>query len=180
MAILFDTETTGLLEASASSILRQPRITQLCAIKLDDNTLEEVGRFASYFDPSPTIVSAEAVKVSGLTMDFLKGQPTFASKYNELVDFFFGERILVGHNLSFDRDILVYELARLASQFKFPYPRTHICTVEATEHLKGYRLKLVDLYEDLFGERFKDAHNAIADTEALARCYVELKKRNII
>jgi DNA polymerase-3 subunit alpha len=59
------------------------------------------------------------------------------------------------------------------------WPRV-ICTVEETEHLKGHRLKLSDLYELLFGEKFANAHDAKADVEALAKCYFELVKRGEI
>ena len=54
-----------------------------------------------------------------------------------------------------------------------------VCTVELTEHKKGYRLKLSDLHEHLFGEDFKEAHDARADADALARCYVALLKADV-
>ena len=178
--IVFDTETTGLLEACVVPPGRQPRLTQICAIKLDDVTLEETSRFVSHFDPDPVPVNEEAAKKTGLTTAFLKGKPKFTDVYVDLCSFFIGERTLVAHNIAFDRDIMFYELSRIGKQLCFPWPFEHICTVEATEHFKGHRLNLGDLHEYLFGEKFADAHDAVADTEALMRCVVELRKRGTI
>ena len=182
--IIFDFETTGLLgvsslPATSDARNKQARATQLCAIKIDDVTFQQVDQFHSFFDPFPTPVLPDAAKVSGLSTEYLRGQPTFASKYKELATFFLGERRLVAHNLAFDRDILFYELARIGRQIQFPWPVEHVCTVELTEHIKGYRMKLGELHEHLFGEGFKEAHDARADTAALARCYIALLKADV-
>ena len=36
--------------------------------------------------------------------------------------------------------------------------------------------KLTELHQHLFGEPMTDAHNALADTLATARCYVEMQR----
>jgi hypothetical protein len=63
---------------------------------------------------------------------------------------------------------------------KAPWPPRKVCTVEATVHLLGYRLSLQNLHKHLFGENFDEAHRAKVDVEALVRCCVELRKREVI
>lgn len=46
---------------------------------------------------------------------------------------------------------------------------------------QGYKWpKLIELHEKLFGETFVDAHDARVDVKACARCFFELKKRNVL
>lgn len=178
--IIFDTETTGLIANSAIPADRQPRIIDICCLKFDDTTFEERGILHSGLINPGVHIEEDATKRHGYSDDSVKGQPTFAWFYNDLVEFFFGERLMVAHNCAFDRDILFYELLRLGKALQFPWPPVHHCTVELTEHIKGHRLNLTDLHEHLFGEKFKNAHDAVSDVRALARCYVECRKLGII
>ena len=85
---------------------------------------------------------------------------------------------IVAHNLSYDLDIVNFEMDRCDKKAKWPLCR--ICTVEETEWLKGHRLKLADLFEHLTNEQFKDAHRARNDVKALTRCFNELRKQEFI
>lgn len=185
--IIFDTETTGLIENIAIPAKRQPQIIELYALKLDDEILErittrteewsaeklaEAPRWHSLFFAKD--VPAEASAIHGIKTADVAGAPPFAQKYESLCEFFAGERVLVGHNLSFDRDMLAIELRRMGKQCAFPWPWHHIDTVECTECEKGFRLGLTQLHERLFGVGFDAAHRAKSDVEATARCVVEL------
>jgi len=44
MTIIFDTETTGLPVNSIIDIKKQPEIIEFAAIKIDDETLDEIDR----------------------------------------------------------------------------------------------------------------------------------------
>lgn len=177
--IIFDTETTGLNEVDAINLAKQPHIIEFAAIKLDDETLEEKGRLEFLCNPGfklPDII----VKITHITDAMLADKPPFSNYYQDLVDFFLGERKLIGHNVMFDVNLLTHELRRLDRLRNFPWPPEHICTVEKTQHIKGYRLKLADLHTMATGEGFKDAHRAMADTEGLVRVVRWLRKQNII
>jgi DNA polymerase III epsilon subunit-like protein len=176
--IIFDTETTALIDNIAKPLKDQPQIAELYAQKLDDRTLETVGEWHSLFKVRE--MSADATRITGLTTEFLSDQAPFPVKVPQLIDFFLGERILVGHNLAYDRDMLVIELRRLGMDYKFPWPVRHICTVEATEAFTGYRLNLQALHEKLFGRGFDGAHRAKADVEATAACVRELVSRGVL
>jgi len=176
--IVFDTETTGLIENIAIPLKQQPQIVELCAIKIDDQTLEEVGCWTSLFKVKS--MHEDAFKTHGISLEMLRGEPTFAEMFESLCEFFLGERTLIGHNLSFDRDQLAMEIRRLGKACAFPWPYRHVDTVEVTEGWEGFRLGLTKLHEKLFGEGFPEAHRAEADTRATARCVVELVKRGDI
>lgn len=187
--ILFDTETTGLIANSAIPLKSQPQIIELYALKISDDELklhvgkglsnehitrllDEAGEWESLFHVKK--MDADAIKTHGITLEMLADQPVFAEKVESLAEFYSGERNLVGHNLSFDRDMLLLELRRLEKVCAFPWPWRHICTVEATEGMDGFRLSLAALYEKLFSETFPEAHRARNDVRAMARCVLRL------
>jgi DNA polymerase III epsilon subunit-like protein len=178
VVIVFDTETTGLIKNVAVPLKDQPQIIELYAQKLDDQSLETIGEWHSLFFVKE--VSEEVTNITSITTEMLKDAPKFAQKLESLVKFFLGELILVGHNLAYDRDMLAVELKRLDASLKFPWPHRHICTVEASEAIDGFRLSLTALHEKLFGQGFQDAHRAKSDVSATVNCLRELVNRRII
>lgn len=176
--IIYDTETSGLIKNMAMPLKQQPQIIELYAQKLDDATLEAVDEWHSLFYAKE--LEQEVIDITGIKPEMLKDAPTFAEKKDELVDFFLGERIMIGHNLSYDRDMLAIELKRMDALIKFPWPQRHICTVESTESLLGFRQSLSALHEHLFGCNFESAHRAQSDVEATVRCVRELVSRGVI
>ena len=179
MTICIDFETTGLLDNSLIPLDKQPRAIEICCIKIDDTTFKSIDKFHTFINPGIPIPE-KITSITGIKDEDVEDAPSFAAIYNDLCEFFLGERTMVAQNLGFDRDILLHELRRIGKEIQFPWPFQHECTVELTTHLKGYRLKLGDLYEQLFGEKFPDAHKAEVDTEALVRCYVACRERGII
>jgi DNA polymerase III epsilon subunit-like protein len=177
MTIVMDTETTGLVKNMAVPLKDQPQIIELYALKLNHD-LEVVDIWHSLFYAKE--LTDEIVNITGITPEMLKDAPKFSDRLQSLVDFFLGERILAGHNLAYDRDMLAIELKRLDALIKFPWPQRHICTVEASEAIDGYRLSLMALHEKMFGHGFPDAHRAQSDVEATTRCMRELVNRGVI
>lgn len=191
VAVVFDTETTGLIDNSAVPLKRQPHIIELCAVRIDldgegwsyegedwitfrDGRLKSAPMFSSlFYHPK---LPEETAGITGIDQQMVNLAPKFAQKFAELQQFFFGSQVMVGHNLSYDRDMLMIELRRLDAAARFPWPPRHICTVEATEPEEGFRLGLNDLHERLTGARFSEHHRAEPDTRATARCFMELVK----
>jgi DNA polymerase-3 subunit epsilon len=177
--IVFDTETTGLPLPLTAPIEKQPHILEFAGIKLCDTTLEEVGRFEFLAKP-PFPISAEITAINGIKDSDVADKPPFAAHYLALAEFFLGERVMVAHNLAFDRKILAFALKRLEKHTHFPWPIEHICTIEKTMHMKGHRLNLTKLHEECFGVGFAGAHRAMADVEALVRCVRYLRGKGKI
>ena len=91
--------------------------------------------------------------------------------------------VLVGQNLKFDLNVMGCEFHRFSKQNNLQdLPVLDTCT-EVTASLcklpggRGGKFKLPtlsELHEFLFDKPFNEAHNATADVEATARCFLEL------
>lgn len=170
---LFDTETDGLIRNSLVREEKQPRIIELFGLVLDGD-LNEVDKWESLFSHAARL-SDEIIRITGITNDMLDDAPLFSQKADELKAFIEGCDCVVGHNLTYDMDMVNNEMRRLNLAVNWPVDR--ICTVEQTEHIKGFRLSLTNLHTHLFGEGFPNAHRAETDVRAMARCFIELRKR---
>jgi len=177
--IIFDTETTGLPRANIVPLNKQPKIIEFAAIKICDRTLNEIDRIEFKCNPKESL-SKRITQITGLTDLDLIQQPAFDRFFPQLVEFFFGEKYLVAHNLAFDIRLLSYELRRLRKLTAFPFPPIQICTVVQTFKLNGYRLSLTKMYNHLFGVDFEEAHRAMIDVQALTKCVKELIQRGVI
>ncbi|MCP4256829.1 MAG: 3'-5' exonuclease [Planctomycetes bacterium] len=167
--IFIDTETTGLLKPTAN-LEEQPKIIEIGLIKTDDK-LKVLSTYEQLVNPEEELEPV-ITKITGIRDVDLFGRPTFIEIYDELCDFFLGEKIMVGHNCPFDAGILWAALARHGLEFMFPWPPVRRCTAQESKKIGGKRLKLRDLHELATGKKHESgAHRAIADTEALLRSY---------
>lgn len=174
--IIFDTETTGLTKSLDSPLHTQPKIIEIYAMKVDDETLEKTGELDLLIDPKEPI-SEEITKITSITDEMVRGKRSFATHAKAIAEFWLGETVSCGHNITFDCDMLEIELKRLGLVNKFPWTPVRVDTVEMTEHYEGRRLKLIDLHTLLLGKGFESAHRARADVEATHRCLIEVKRR---
>jgi DNA polymerase III epsilon subunit-like protein len=163
--IVFDLETTGLPLADGADINLQPRITEFGAIKLDDD-FKETEKLEFLVNPGIPL-SPQITKITGLTDNDLKDKPPFVARFEEISEFFLGERKLVAHNLPFDRTVLKFDLERIDKVTAFPWPPEQICTVEVGETVWNKKRKLGDIYKEITGNEHKGAHRSIADVRAL-------------
>lgn len=175
--IIFDTETTALI--GQGDLSQQPRIIELGILKVDDKTLKERFRYDALVHPGIPL-SPEVTKITGLTdKDFEKAKP-FVAHYRELVEIFFGERVMVAHNLPFDAGMLEIELTRIQKQFHFPWPPEWKCTVEICQELYHKQIKLQELYPMLTGKEYVQKHRAMDDAMLLYECVKVLRKKGQI
>ena len=189
MYLFFDTETTGLPKrwnAPVTDLENWPRLVQLAWIMYDDrgNMLESRDVIVK---PEGFTIPPEASRVHGITTLVAreKGEPLqevmeqFARKIDEAT-------ALVGHNISFDECIVGAEFERLRMMTTL-FLKPKYCTMKlSTDYCKihgkkGFKSpRLAELHQVLFGSGFDNAHNALADVEATARCFWELKNRKVI
>lgn len=171
--LIFDTETTGLIRNSLIPLERQPKIIEFFGMTIDENFME-ISNFTRLYNPGFSL-DPEIVRITGITDEMLVDVPALnAERFTELKQFIEGHDEVVAHNLRFDRDMISLEMRRAEASLVWP---KQICTVEATIHYKGFRLNLRALHSLLFEEEFAGAHRAEADVRALARCFIELRKR---
>ena len=163
--IVFYTETTGL------DPLAGDRLVEIGCIELF-NRFPTGKTFHGYFNPERDMPES-ALKIHGLTVDFLKNQPLFAHRAGELIDFL-GDAQLVAHNAMFDLAFLNAELER-AGRPAVSRDRTVDTLLIARRKHPGAANRLDDLcarYAVDNSRRTK--HGALLDAELLAEVYVEL------
>ena len=187
--LFFDTETTGLpknWKAPVTDLSNWPRLVQLGFIRYNSSGIEQ-SRGEYIVKPNgftiPTAasdvhrVTTERALQEGVELDFV---------LDELVSEIRVSDCLVAHNMSFDEKIIGAEFLR-RGHTNYLNEKSKICTMLSTTDfcaIEGYYgnkwPKLVELHFKLFGCNFDNAHSAIADIEATARCFWELKKRSIL
>lgn len=173
-AFVFDTETSGLIDTHRIPLAKQPSIIEFYGALIDPLSGDKFSEIDRLIKP-PKAISDEIVKITGITNEMLEAAPAFGFVADDIKKAIEAADLVIAHNLSFDMEITDLEFERLGG--KVVWPRMRICTVEQTVHLKGHRLKLMDLHELLFKRKFEEAHRARNDVEALITCVVELYRR---
>lgn len=163
--IVIDTETTGLDPAEGH------RIVEIGCIELL-NGIPTGAIFHAYLDPQRLMPEA-ALRVHGLSSEFLAGKPVFSAIVGEFLQFVDGARI-IAHNAEFDLRFLNAELAlvRLAP----------VACERVTDTLALARRKFPGAANslDALCARFgidtsrRTKHGALLDAEILAEVYAEL------
>lgn len=173
IALILDTETTGLIDNRLTKLDKQPHIIEFYGCLSDLKTGKIMCEIEHLIKP-PVSISEEVVKITGIDDEMVsKAQPfeAIASQVETLIS---NSPMVIAHNMSYDKDMIEIEFERLGKKIKWP---ELMCTVEQTIHLCGYRLNLSALYEHLFKTSFKGTHRAKNDVQALLACCVELTQR---
>jgi DNA polymerase III epsilon subunit-like protein len=187
--IFFDTETTGVprnYKAPTTDTDNWPRLVQLGWILMDSEG-NKMAQHDYIVRPVGFKIPAEAASVHGITTEkALEEGRDLAEVIDEFMADFDKATFIVGHNISFDQNIVGAELVRLNRPDVMTSKRT-FCTMQAgTNFCKipgkyGYKWpKLMELYVKLFGHDFEGAHNAMSDIDATQECFWEMRKRGLI
>lgn len=172
-AVIFDTETTGLLLPSLADLARQPYILEVGAVIVKCGSIvAELSQVLSV----PVLVTAEMTKYNGITQLDTVGKPSFKDFLPQLAKFFKGSQILFAHNAPFDTGMLRNELKR-SGQPKFPWPKEIVCTVAEYTPIFGYRPSLKVLHQKILGVPLEQKHRALDDVKAL---YSILRKDGVL
>ena len=200
--LVFDSETTGLAKTqiiSPSTIHLWPHIVQFSYIIFDTESNKIVKIKDSIIKvPDGFIIADENAKIHGITTEISLVQGTNLQPVLEefFADFDSADHI-VGHNISFDINMIKAELQRLimnSSDTKLQEYLTKIntstkfyCTRQETIELCAIELKdkygrpykkfpkLVELYQKMFGVTPKNLHNSLNDVIVCLRCFIKLK-----
>jgi len=172
--VIIDTETTGLLPPAGTSLGLFPQIIEIYAAKINPDTdeiLEEIDTLVKPLIPIPLFIS----RTNGIIDEMVKGSPLFVEVYEEIVEVFFGARLMIAANLMFDQGKLITELKKIGKEYHFPYPPEKFCVIEQSMHLRGYRLKNQEITELRTGQPAKTKHRAKADAWEAYENYKWLK-----
>ena len=191
MYLIFDTETTGLPQnwkAPLTDFNNWPRCVQL-AWQMHDKEGKLIDVKNYIIKPEGYDIPFNAEKIHGISTEIanIKGVD-LATVLSEFVSDVEKSKIIVGHNVSFDNSIIGCELLRksmpnLMAKFPAIDTKDHSTEYCALPGGKGGKYKwpnLSELHFKLFSEQFAEAHNASADVEATARCFLELIRLKVI
>jgi DNA polymerase III subunit epsilon len=167
--IFLDTETTGLSPESGD------RIIEIGCVEMLNRRLS--GRNLHFYVNPERHSHEEAVRIHGLTDEFLSDKPLFASIADELLEFVEGAEIII-HNASFDVGFLNEELRRLGRP-KFPgfVAQVTDSLLMAREMFPGKANSLDALCKRLEVDNSNRAlHGALLDAGLLAEVYVRMTR----
>ncbi len=167
--IVLDTETTGLSAEGGD------RIIEIGCVELVSRKLTGNNR---HFYLNPERDSHEdALKVHGISNEFLRDKPKFAAIADELMAFVEGAEIII-HNAAFDVAFLDKELERLErAPFTSVVARVTDTLAMAKEMYPGKRNSLDALCDRLgVDNSSRTLHGALLDAELLADVYINLTR----
>lgn len=188
--LVFDTETTGLpknYQAPLDDFSNWPRLVQIAwqCYDGDGNLWEESSLIIK---PEGFIIPEEAARIHRIDQARAEKEGHELSRALDI----FSEAVLrsdfvVGHNISFDLSIVGSELLRGARE-NILERTNNLCTMKIGRDVcrlpgRNGNFKwpnLTELHHFLFSEKFSDAHDALIDVKACARCFFEMKKRGLI
>jgi DNA polymerase III subunit epsilon len=167
--VILDTETTGL------SALDGDRIIEIGCIELEDRRY--TGRQLHHYVNPQRSSHPDAVRVHGITDEFLADKPPFAAVAEEVLAFVRGAEVII-HNAEFDIGFLDAELARLGR----PPVRQIVAGVidtlaMAREQYPGKQNKLDALCKRLeVDNSHRELHGALLDAGLLAEVYLRMTR----
>ena len=163
--LVLDTETTGL------DFDNGDKIVEIGIVELE-NHIETGNFFHCYLNPERES-SKEALKVHGLTSEFLSDKPKFEDIADEFIKFIGDSKIII-HNASFDIGFINTELKNC--NMKLINEETIIDTIIlAKNKFRGQSISLDSLcrrYNIDISNR--EVHGALKDAKLLALVYLEL------
>lgn len=187
--LFFDTETTGLpraYNAPAWQLDNWPRLVQLAWI-VTDSVGKEIRAQEHLIQPDGFRIPWRSAWVHRITTR--RAQRHGIALEQAMADFTTDldqADVLIAHNMAFDEKIVGAEFLRLG-QPDLVALKPRRCTMKWSRHFcaligpTGYKWpSLQELHKQLFHRRFRDAHHALTDVRACARCYFELRQRGIM
>ncbi|MEX2599993.1 MAG: DNA polymerase III subunit alpha [Balneolaceae bacterium] len=190
MYLIFDTETTGLprnFSAPLTDFDNWPRCVQL-AWQVHDVSGKLISQQDFIIRPDGFTIPYNSEKIHGISTERARREGVPLAEAMEAFNRDLERaEFVVGHNLEFDLSIMGSEYLRMEAENPLP-GKLHIDTKDdATDYCKlpGGRGRykwptLAELHQKLFNTGFEEAHNAAADVDATARCFLELVRKSVI
>ncbi|WP_312565934.1 DNA polymerase III subunit epsilon [Comamonas sp.] len=167
--IVLDTETTGLSAETGDRVIELGCV-ELLNRKLTGNNLH------LYFNPERDS-HPDALRVHGLTTEFLSDKPKFADKVQEILAYLQGAELII-HNAPFDIGFLNKELSLLGLKPITSYVgKVTDSLAMAKEMFPGKRNSLDALCSRLEVDNSgRELHGALLDSELLADVYINMTR----
>lgn len=163
IALIIDTETTGLINDNSIRVTKQniidfsdnfPRIVQLCFMLVDIN-----GNYdgETFYIKQNDIIPKQAIKIHGITDEICKNEGVELEKaLSELTIASSKVDAIVGHNIAFDYKVLHAEFLKAGIPFSLK-KKNKVDTMKLTGkylgHKYGFKISLYNSAEKLFGNK---------------------------
>lgn len=205
--LVFDTETTGLPKTkiiSPDTLNEWPTVVQFSYIIFDTN-LNDIVESKNYIIKvsESILISEDSVKFHGITNEISSKKGVLINEV--LNEFFYYLRdvdCIVGHNISFDINMIKVELLRIIynksvksqeikhykydlhylTNYKNIYctlqESINFCNIKAIDKFGKEYLKypkLIELHQKLFDTSPNNLHNSFNDILVTLRCFIQLK-----
>jgi len=167
--IVLDTETTG-LNARLGDRIIEIGCVELVSRRLSGN------HFHRYLNPEREVEEG-ALRVHGITNEFLQDKPRFADIAREFLEYVRGAELVI-HNAAFDVEFLNIELEKLGLERIEAHVAGVIDTLATARELHpGKRNSLDALCERYqIDNSHRTLHGALLDAELLAEAYLAMTR----
>ncbi len=165
--IVLDTETTGIDPAEGH------RIIEIGCVELIERQL--TGRhYHVYINPERE-VEAEAMRIHGISNEFLADKPVFSDVADEFFEFIKGAELVI-HNAAFDVGFMDAEFARLKSARKTAEHCSVVDSLAIARKTHPGQKNNLDALCKRYGvdNSNRELHGALLDAEILADVYLLL------
>ena len=190
--LAYDTETTGLVNTKAlPSDPSQPHLVQFAGILYDTELKREIATVMVIVKPDGWVIPKGAADVHGITTEIATecGVPLALAlaSFSNLVRI---SNDHVAHNEEFDQRVLQAQFHRLKRPFPAVNARctknlaTPIVNLPPSDRMRAAGFNkpkpptLTECVDFFFGEKLEGAHDALVDTRACLRVYLEILRRN--
>ncbi len=167
--VFLDTETTGLSPQSGD------RIIEIGCVELVDR--RTTGKHLHLYLNPQRSSHPDALRIHGLTEEFLSDKPLFEAVADQLLEFVGGAEVVI-HNAGFDLGFLDHELARLGRpKFASGVDKITDSLTMARELFPGKANSLDALCKRLEVDNSnRSLHGALLDAGLLAEVYVRMTR----
>ena len=167
--IILDTETTGLSAENGD------RIIEIGCVELLNRKLS--GNNKHYYLNPERDSHEDALKVHGISNEFLRDKPKFALVADELLDYLHGAELII-HNAPFDVGFLDKELERVGKPRLREFVQGVTDTLRMAKEIYPGKRNSLDALCDRLGvdNSGRTLHGALLDAELLADVYINLTR----
>jgi len=184
MYLVFDTETTGLVDFRNPAVpAMQPHIVQLALLL--GNEFCTIFKLSMLIRPNGWVIPEKASKVHGITTEMAE---RFGLKIETAMGFFSAmckrAELVVAHNYDFDAIMIAAETARLGldnplagmPSYCTMKRSTEICKIPNPKYPGKFKWpKLEEAYEFFLNETMEGAHDAMCDVEGTFDVFLAMK-----
>ena len=194
--LVFDTETTGLPEEKNASIKdtkKWPYIIQLSYILYDSDKQEILSCVDDIIRISDEVtITPKSIQMHGITRSISKLRGiSIQDAINNFNDHVNMCDMIVGHNIAFDKKMIMVESNRVNNRQYFN-KKMEFCTMKKCVKMCDIKTKnkngetylkyptLSELHQKLFGEVPSGTHNSLVDVLVCIRCFNYIDKHKDI